>query len=246
MQNIFITGANRGLGLEFVRRFLERGDRIFAACRNPKEAGYLQALRQSAPVGNLTIIKLDVANDLSILDAFAVVNTKIKGLDLLINNAGIYLGRRGAANNLSADVSGDDLGLLNYDEGVDVMRTNAIGPMILTQQFLPLLKAGNNPRVVSITSGYGSITNNNWGEPFHYSASKAALNMYMRSFAVRAKPLGITSVVISPGWVQTEMGGMDAPLKPLQSVDGMLRVIDALSLKQTGTFFDWQGDILDW
>lgn len=245
MQNIFITGASRGLGLEFTRRFLERGDRVFASCRKLHEAGYLQALKSAFPT-LLSIIKLDVSDPNSILDAFAVLNSKVKGLDLLINNAGVYIGRRGSPKKAKVEITGDHLGSLDFDEGVNVFRINTIGPIILSQQFLPLLRNGNEPKIVSITSGYGSISGNNWGSPYHYSASKAALNMYMKSLAVDLKPQGIIVGVISPGWVQTEMGGAGAPLKAIESVDGLIKVIDALTLNQTGTFFDYQGQLLDW
>lgn len=245
MQNIFITGASRGLGLEFTRRFIERGDRVFAACRNPQEAGYLGYLRETTQ-DRLSIIKLDVSDEGAIFDAYAMVKMQTKQLDLLINNAGIYLGRRGDTPQAHDEQGSDEFGSLNLTDGLNVMRTNAIGPMLIAQQFISLLQAGKNPRVVSVTSGYGSISGNDWGEPYHYSASKAALNQYMRSFAIDAKPLGIASVVISPGWVQTEMGGPRAPLKPLESVDGMIRVINGLTLSQTGLFFDWQGENLDW
>ena len=187
------------MGLEFTRRFLQRGDHVFASCRNPQEAGYLQALKISLP-SQLTILRLDVADKTSIFDAFAALRMNTESLDLLINNAGIYLGRRGAPPNMEDDAGSDALEKLNFEDGVSMMKVNAIAPIIIAQQFLGFLKKGKNSRIVSITSGYGSISNNDWGEPYHYSASKAALNMYMRSLAVDVKEFGITVAVIDPGW----------------------------------------------
>ncbi len=245
MQKIFITGASRGMGLEFTRRFLQRGDHVFAACRNPQEAGYLQALKISMP-SQLTILRLDVADKNSIFDVFAAMRMNTDSLDLLINNAGIYLGRRGALPNAEDDAGSDKLEKLNFEDGVNLMKVNAIAPILIAQQFLGFLKKGTNPRVISITSGYGSITHNDWGEPYHYSASKAALNMYMRSLAVDVKEFGITVAVLDPGWVQTEMGGANAPIEVMESVDGMMAVIDALTPKQNGLCFNWEGVLQEW
>ena len=245
MQKIFITGASRGMGLEFTRRFLQRGDHVFASCRNPQEAGYLQALKISMP-SQLTILRLDVADKNSIFDVFAAMRMNTDSLDLLINNAGIYLGRRGALPNAEDDAGSDKLEKLNFEDGVNLMKVNAIAPILIAQQFLGFLKKGTNPRVISITSGYGSITHNDWGEPYHYSASKAALNMYMRSLAVDVKEFGITVAVLDPGWVQTEMGGANAPIEVMESVDGMMAVIDALTPKQNGLCFNWEGVLQEW
>jgi NAD(P)-dependent dehydrogenase (short-subunit alcohol dehydrogenase family) len=243
MQKIFITGASRGMG--FTRRFLQRGDHVFAACRNPQEAGYLQALKISMPK-QLTILRMDVADTNSILDAFVVLRMNTESLDLIINNAGAYLGRRGAPPNVEDDAGNDQLGKLNFEDGINLMRVNAIAPIMIVQQFLGFLKKGTNPRVVSITSSYGSTSNNDWGEPYHYSASKAALNMYMRSLAVDVKAFGITVAVLDPGWVKTEMGGANAPVEVVDSVDGMIEVIDALTPKQNGQCFDWEGNVMEW
>ncbi len=233
------------MGLEFTRRFLQRGDHVFAACRNPQEAGYLQALKISMPT-QLTILRLDVADTNSLLDAFVALRMNTDSLDLLINNAGAYLGRRGAPPNAEDDAGNDQLEKLNFEDGINLMRVNAIAPIMVAQQFLGFLKKGTNPRIVSITSGYGSTSNNDWGEPYHYSASKAALNMYMRSLAVDVKSFGITVAVLDPGWVKTEMGGANAPVEVVDSVDGMIEVIDDLTPNQNGQCFDWEGNVQEW
>lgn len=126
------------------------------------------------------------------------------------------------------------------------MMTNAIGSIIVTQEFLPLLRKGRHPKIASITSGYGSLARTSSGGPYHYKASKAALNMYMHGLAVDLRNDGIISVVINPGWVNTAMGGSAASLTPEQSVSGMVKLIDKLTLKQTGGFFDWQGQEEPW
>jgi NAD(P)-dependent dehydrogenase (short-subunit alcohol dehydrogenase family) len=189
--------------------------------------------------GKLHIIELDVADEASIHHATKRIAELTPSLDLLINNAGIYPGRPGA-------VSGSDrLGQLTMESGVATLRTNAIGPMILTQELLPLLRKGRQPRIVSLTSGLGSIAQSS-GAPYHYSASKAALNMYMHGVAAELRRDHIISVVINPGWVATDMGGRGASLPTSESVNSILRVVEKLTMEQSGAFFNYRGEIEPW
>jgi NAD(P)-dependent dehydrogenase (short-subunit alcohol dehydrogenase family) len=117
---------------------------------------------------------------------------------------------------------------------------------MMAQQYLDLLRAGHDAKIVGISSGYGSVSANTGGFPCYYSASKAALNMFMRSLAADAKRWGIMTVLLDPGWVSTDMGGPNAPHTPKQSVRGMIRVIDTLTPQHNGRFFTWQGDDQPW
>ena len=238
MKRILITGANRGLGLAFTRRYLERGEHVLAGCRRPDAAQQLMGM-QAAYSGRLTIVPLDVADTHSITTSHAVVRSQHDGLDLLINNAGIYSSR-------GSDAPSERLGVLNFEEALTVLRSNAVGPLIVAQQYLDLLRAGDGPKIVSISSGLGSISANVGGFPYYYSASKAALNMCMRSLAADAKRWGIVTTLLDPGWVSTDMGGRGAPTTPQQSVDGMIRVIDSLRPEHNGRFFTWQGHEQAW
>ena len=238
MKRILITGANRGLGLAFTRRYLERGEHVFAGCRRPDAARQLMGM-QAAYSRRLTIVPLDVADAHSITTSHAVVRSQHDGLDLLINNAGIYSSR-------GSDAPSERLGVLNFEEALTVLRSNAVGPLIVAQQYLDLLRAGDGPKIVSISSGLGSISANVGGFPYYYSASKAALNMCMRSLAADAKRWGIVTILLDPGWVSTDMGGRGAPTTPRQSADGMIRVIDSLRPEHNGRFFTWQGHEQAW
>lgn len=236
--NIVVTGAGRGLGLEFVKQLLPRAARLVATARNPESAQDLQELARTN-AGVLKIVQLDVSDEASIHRAVDEIGKLVTSLDLLINNAGIYIGRPGTA------AGSDRLGKLTMQGGVETMRTNAIGPMILTQELLPLLKEAKTARIVSLTSGLASITNSA-GAPVHYSASKAALNMYMHGLAVQLRSAGVVSIVINPGWVQTDMGGRGAAITAEESARGILRVVDGLTAEQTGSFLNYRGETEPW
>lgn len=227
MRRVLVTGASRGIGLEFVRQFLARGDRVFAACRDPENAHQLQALASE----RLHLITLDVADERSIESAYAVVRAQTNALDVLINNAGV----------MSDD---DELGALNFDSLLHILRINAVAPLLIAQRYLDLLRRGNDPKLVGITSEHGAIALKPDGGPFGYSASKAALNMFMRTLAFESN--GVTTFLVDPGWVQTDMGGRHAALTPEQSVEGMIAVIEAVGQEHNGGFYRWDGEIMPW
>jgi NAD(P)-dependent dehydrogenase (short-subunit alcohol dehydrogenase family) len=233
MQRILITGANRGLGLEFTRQYLERGERVFAGCRRPETARSLHAL-QATYTQRLTIMALDVAEAASIHAAHAIVRSQVDGLEVLINNAGVY-------SSHGSDAPEERLGTLYFEDALTVLRVNAVAPLLVAQQYMDLLRAGHEAKIVSLSSGYGSVSANTGNFPYYYSASKAALNMFMRSLAVDAQPWGITTVLLDPGWVRTDMGGRTAPITPRQAVEGMVHIIDTLTPHHNGRFFTWQG-----
>jgi NAD(P)-dependent dehydrogenase (short-subunit alcohol dehydrogenase family) len=239
-QRVLVTGANRGIGLEFARQLAARGDRVFATARDVKRATALRDLAKEHGDDGVTIVPLDVDSLDSINAAADTIRAKIDGLDLLINNAGIYAARVGKDGQPA-----ERMGELNFDDALKVIRTNAVAPLILTQALLPLLKKGVKPKVVSITSGYGSVADNT-GFPYYYAASKAALNQFMRSLAGDGAAKGIITIVMSPGWVQTDMGGAGAPITPDKSVAGMLKVIDGLTAADNSTFKEWRGKDVTW
>ena len=238
MQRVLITGANRGLGLEFTRQYLERGARVFAGCRRPAEASQLRTLQAAQPQ-RLSVVALDMADANSIQAGHATVRSQVDGLDVLINNAGIY-SSRGSAEPL------ERLGTLTFEEALMVLRVNAVAPLIVAQQYLDLLRAGHDAKIASLSSGYGSVSANTGGFPYYYSASKAALNMFMRSLAADAKRWGITTVLLDPGWVSTDMGGPHASITPKQSVRRMIHVIDTLTPRHNARFITWEGADQAW
>ena len=223
---VFITGCSRGLGLEFTRQYLKRGERVFASARRPSDA--LLGLKKDYP-DMVELVTLDVTDPQSISQARA----RAPKLDLLINNAGIY----------SGSSLPQPLGSLTMDDGLAVMGANALAPILMAQAFRDLLPGG---KIVSISSLYGSISANKGSLPYHYGASKAALNHYTRSLAAEVATERIIAIVMSPGWVRTDMGGPGATLSPEESVAGMIKVIDRLTPEQSGEFLNWNGASLPW
>ncbi|HEC22974.1 MAG TPA: SDR family oxidoreductase [Chloroflexi bacterium] len=232
MERILITGANRGLGLEFVRQYSDAGSRIFATCRNPETATALQALQASHP-DRLSVLPLDVTDEASIRACLAAIGEQTDALDVLINNAGIF-------------IRGERPDTLDAGAMLNVFHVNAIGPLMVARQALDLLRKGNRPRIINITSRLGSITLKQSGGNYSYCASKAALNMLTRTLSFDVRADGIIAVMLHPGWVQTDMGGQEAPLKPEESIRGMRAVIESLRPEDSGRFLQWDGEELPW
>ncbi len=234
-----MTGANRGIGLEFARQLAARGDHVFATARDVGRAAELRELAKQFGDASLTLVPLDVDSADSIRAAADTIAGPTDRLDLLINNAGVYAARVGKDGQPA-----ERLGEFNFDDALKVIRTNAVAPLMLTQAVLPLLKKGEKPKVVSITSGYGSVADNN-GFPYYYAASKAALNQFMRSLAGDAAANGMITIVMSPGWVQTDMGGAGAPLKVEDSVAAMRKTIAGMTRRDQAAFLDYDGRRFD-
>lgn len=230
-RRVLVTGASRGLGLEFVRQFLAGGDAVVATCRQPDAADALAALAAAHP-GRLEVRALDVdaaASRAALHDALAAGG----GLDLLVNNAGV----------LTRD---ERLGALDPAAFRQAFETNALAPLLLTEALLPLLRAGRSPTVAFLSSQLGSIARTDSFYTPSYAMAKAALNM---AGALLARPLheaGIASVLLHPGWVRTAMGGPQAPLEAPEAVAGMRAVIDALPRDGVARFLDYRGDPLPW
>ena len=233
MITILITGANRGIGLALTRQLLQDNARIFATCRAPERAGDLNELAQRH-AKRVTVLQLDVNEGASIASAVKAVAAETDALDLLINNAGI-----------GGDDSGRILGQLTATEVSHVITTNAVSPLILTQACRELLKNGDNPRVVMISSGMGSLQRTG-GTSYAYRMSKAAMNMAARVLAFDSAMTGITTVTMNPGWVQTDMGGPSAALKPEESASALRKLIKRLTPADNGLFFQYDGGELPW
>lgn len=232
MKRILITGTNRGLGLEFVRQGLERGEQIFAGVRKISSPGELAKLTEIFPQ-QLSLIELDVTDETSILQARKQIEELTDGLEVLVNNAGIFP-RGETPRSLDANTL-----LLAY-------HTNAVAPLIVVQHFLELLKNGRQAKIINVTSQMGSIERKKYGGNYSYSGSKAALNMFTKTLAHDLKAEGITVVTLHPGWVQTDMGGTNAPLEPNESIKSILDLVSRLTIEDSGKFLDWEGDELPW
>ena len=229
MPSILITGANRGLGFEFARQYGADGWRVFATCRHPIAAAALQEL--VARAGMVRIIPLDVKNLESVRQAATRIEEPI---DILINSAGIGGNRD------------EKTGNVDYESWREVLNVNTMGPLRVTEAFVDHLARSERKLVVTITSGMGSITDNTSGGSIPYRSSKAAVNMVMRTVSIDLAPRGITSVVINPGWVKTDMGGSSAPVTPTESVSAMIGLIGKLGPTESGKFFNHDGREYPW
>ncbi len=232
MERILISGANRGIGLEFVRQWLRRSDiRIFATARRPQQAGELNAL--AGP--QLCVLPMDVSDPASVRSAVARVADAVDGLDLLVNNAAI-----------KPPDAQQRLATLDPDSMLQTLRVNSLGPLLLAKECVPLLRRGSRPRLVNISSGMGSLTRKQGGGQYAYCASKSALNMVTRGLAADLGPSGIIVCSLHPGWVRTEMGGMEASLSTAESVAALLRVIDSLTPADNGGYLDPERETIPW
>ena len=230
MSNIVITGSNRGIGLALASLYARRGHTVFACCRAPSEAEELQVL---AKTHELTVLPLDVRDDASVASlARDLGDTPV---DILINNAGVSGG----------PLEQQTAARMDFAAWADAFNVNSIGPVRVLQALLPSLKRAENPKVMSVTSQLGALSLD-LALAYGYSASKAALNKFMRLAAPELARDGVAVGVIHPGWVKTDMGGPGAHITPADSAAGIAAVIDQLSLDNTGGFWKWNGSRHEW
>ncbi len=234
MTRVLITGANRGLGLVLARQLIARGDQVWGTARDPEAA----ALAALGPAG---IVSMDLADEASIVAAVAAIAEQTAAIDLLVNCAGIDARAVGApaAARGPFDLDGETF--------TQVTRINATGPMIVTREALPLLRAGIGSIVLNISSQLGSmVVGASMGNDTAYCVSKAALNMFTVKAAAALRAEGITVVAMHPGWVRTDMGGDAAPLSADESATSIISVVDGLTIADTGRFLKWDGSEHPW
>ena len=232
-RNVLVTGANRGIGLEFCRQLLAAGDHVIATCRQPGKATALNTLAGEYP-GRLHVLPLDVAQPKSraeLVRELPLVLGDDARIDLLVNNAGVLH-------------SGERFGHLDQAVLEDSLRINAIGPFLLSEAVAPLLADG--ARIANLSSVMGSITRQGAFRSPSYGASKAAQNLLNAQLAHALAARDIRVLSLHPGWVQTDMGGAGAEVTPAASVAGLLEVIDAAMPAQSGSFLDWRGQSVPW
>jgi len=230
MATVLVTGANRGLGLEFTRQYLAEGHAVIAVCRDPSRAKDLQSVARG-PKAALTLVAADVTDGDSVRRAAGEVQGAV---DILINCAGV-IGARGQR-----------LGSIDYEDWRHVLDVNLMGPARMCEAFLEHVVRSERRITVTITSGMGSLADNTSGGSIPYRTSKAAVNMLMRSAAIDLKSRGITCVVVNPGWVKTDMGGPNATLSPQESVSALRRLIERLGPGDSGRFYNHDGREYAW
>jgi NAD(P)-dependent dehydrogenase (short-subunit alcohol dehydrogenase family) len=228
---VVITGANRGIGLALTRHFTGEGADVIGGCRRPDDATDLRST-------GAEVVAVDTGSEESMRSFVAAIGDR--PVDILINNAGINAGALGAADDARGALD------ITPDQFIGVMNVNVVGPLRLVQLLAPNLRAARG-RVANISSQIGSFeVAQRIGRDVAYAASKTALNMVTlkQSQALRAD--GVAVVCFHPGWVRTSMGGSGADVEPAEAAAGIAKVLDGLTLDDSGRFFRWDGTIHPW
>ena len=238
MSNIMITGANRGLGLGFAKKFAQNGWNVLAMCRNLDNIDGLNALSKKFSV---SINYLDVLDYSSIEESAKTL--KDVPIDILLNNAGI----QGAIPQNYYNI--------DYDEWVKVFSTNVMSTMKVSQSFINNIEASKKKLIVNVSSGTSSINqkkiitskpSSDKGELYLYRTSKTALNMISRCMAWELMPRGVAVVLLGPGWVRTRLGGPKAKLSIDESINNCYPLINSWTIKNTGSFYLYDGSKIPW
>jgi NAD(P)-dependent dehydrogenase (short-subunit alcohol dehydrogenase family) len=226
MTTVMITGAARGLGLEFTKLYAARGWKVLACARKP------DGLKGAK--GDVRHHPLEVTD----YKAVKALAQKLEGeaIDILICNAGVG-GSRGSP--------GQALGAFDPAEGRRIFEINVVAPLMMAEAFAGHVARSQQKKMIAITSILGSLANNDGGRYF-YRASKAALNMEWNCLSMDLAAKGVTCVALHPGWVQTDMGGSGAPLTIDQSVPAMVKTIDGFTTKHNGRYIQYDGTELAW
>ncbi len=228
MANVLITGANRGIGLEMVKLYAQRGDTVLACCRDAAKAEALNAVP-----GNVEVIEVQVSDGDSVASLANALGDR--PVDILINNAGMAGPAYDQQNVLAMDFEG----------WADTFAVNTMAPVRVMQALMANLKASNSAKVVTITSQMGALSLD-MPVAYAYCTSKAALNKFMKMAALELGKEGISVCVIHPGWVQTDMGGPNADITPQESAQGIVSTIDGLNMETNGSFWKWNGEVHGW
>lgn len=229
MKTVLITGANRGLGLEFVRQYAQAGCQVIACCRNPEKASALTQLASNSK--HIRIAPLDVQNH-SHIDSLAA-DLKGVAIDILISNAGVYGERYG-------------LGSIDYQHWQTAMEVNVFSALKLAEVFSDNLALSEQGMFIAISSLMGSMTDNSSGGSYIYRSSKAALNAAMKSLSFDFQRQGTGVIIFHPGWVRTDMGGPHGLIEADESVTGMRQLIENFDMSKTGSFIKYNGLPMPW
>ena len=231
MKTILITGTNRGIGLEFVKQYLGEGCQVIACCRNPGKAEELQSLKGAYP-DTLDIYRLDISN----FEMIEELSNTLKNIpiDILINNAGVYGGNNNSFQNI------------DYQDWSSTFKVNCMSALKISECFIENINSGSERKMIFLSSQMGSIDDNGSGGCYIYRSTKASLNAVVKSLSVDLRYRNISTLILHPGWVLTDMGGPNAQITAEVSVAGMRKVIKDLSMKNSGSFLDYEGLPILW
>lgn len=227
-KTVLITGANRGIGLEYTKQYAEQGHSVYATVRELQKADALQAL--AGQYAHVHVLQLDVA-DVTAIRALANQLSDLS-IDILISNAGVYPPSR--------------FGDTDAPAWLHAFQINTLGTYYLAEAFLPHMQRAPQARLIAMTSKMGSIADNGSGGEYIYRSSKTALNMVVKSLALDLRQFNIAVAMLHPGWVRTDMGGPNGLIDTVTSVTGLRKVIDALTMAQSGEFIAYDGKTVPW
>ena len=246
MKTILVTGTNKGIGLEFARQYLNDGFKVIATCRNLSKLDGLDRLVNSFP-DRISIYQMELLDEKSI-ESFS---SKIKDIpiDIFINNAGLTFGYSRNAKLSNTGISLNKLNTFGYiksENWLPIFKANCIAPLLLTQLLYRNFLLGNQKKIVFISSKPASITENTGGSMYMSRSSRSALNQVIKSLYIDLINEGISVASISPGWVKTDSGGINALIDVQTSVTGIKKIVNELRLENTGKFWDYNGDLIPW
>ncbi|MFA6041872.1 MAG: SDR family oxidoreductase [Methylophilus sp.] len=225
---LFITGANRGLGLEFVKQYVQDGWQVIACCRDLANAHALNSLAKQ--YSRIQLCELDVG-DFNQIDSVASMLAP-QTINLVINNAGVY--------------PASDFGNTDYEAWSQAFKINTMSSLKLAETFLPHMQKAGQAKFLALTSKMGSIEDNTSGSEYSYRSSKTALNMVIKSLSIDLAEFGVSVAALHPGWVRTDMGGPNGLIDADTSVSGLRQVIAQLDRENSGQFFAYNGKTIAW
>jgi NAD(P)-dependent dehydrogenase (short-subunit alcohol dehydrogenase family) len=222
--NVVVTGSARGIGLELVRRYVTAGAHVWGTVRSADDAERLESLGAAAPV-------VDVTDPHSVEHLAALISDQ--AIDLLINNAGVLGPERQSTSDM------------DFEGFAEVLAVNTLGPLRVTQALTPALLRSGAATVAVVTSRMGSLSYAK-SDTVAYRASKAAANKVTQCLATDLEPQGVVVAAVHPGWVRTNIGGQEAEIDVATSAGGIVRLLDGLTMKDTGRFWNYDGTALAW
>lgn len=227
---ILVTGSNRGIGLELCKQYADEGWQVHACCRQPQAANELKQLAEKIP--HISLHKLDVTNAAEI----RMLAEKLKHvvIDILFNNAGVY-GQSDAY-----------FGNIDAQKWLQCLQINTISPLKIIESFVTHVAASDLKIIATMSSKMASMADNGSGGSYVYRSSKAALNAVMTSVAIDLKPKNIKVAILHPGWVKTDMTGDDAEISTNECVNNLMKILQNMSLENSGGFFDIDGTTIPW
>ena len=236
MATVLVTGANRGLGLEFVRQYAADGWEVIATAREPEKSDALGKLAGANE--QVKLQALDITSDESVQDLADVLDGK--PIDVLILNSGVY------------PREGQNIGQIDYEGWREAFETNVLGTIRVTEALLENVETSGRKRIAAISTSMASLravqsgSVAQAGTSYQYRSTKTALNMAMSILAKELAPRGISVVMFDPGWVKTDMGGPHAQLTPEESIGGMRKVLAGNAMELSGKFLGHDGSIRPW